>query len=97
MSYPLSVPAPRRHPSTPGATLSSVTSLFGGGGSGATSPLHRRSPSPNMDEKKGSNRKGDLEGGNLMSKKDEMDLGVERVSSRDRSSPSSSFQLVCVG
>lgn len=50
-----------------------------------------------MDEKKGSNRKGDLEGGNLMSKKDEMDLGVERVSSRDRSSPSSSFQLVCVG
>jgi hypothetical protein len=77
-SYPLSMPSPRHHPSSQAASHTSIASFFRTGGT--TSPLHRRSPSPELVEKGYSG--GDLERGNSLSRKDELDLHADRVSSR---------------
>jgi hypothetical protein len=70
------MPAPRHHPSSQAASHTSIASFFSNAGS--SSPLHRRSPSPELNEK--GHSVGDLERGNLLSKKEALDLGVDRVS-----------------
>ncbi|KAG7530729.1 hypothetical protein FFLO_04837 [Filobasidium floriforme] len=76
------MPAPRHHPSSQAASHTSIASFFSNAGS--SSPLHRRSPSPELNEKVHS--VGDLERGNLLSQKEALDLGVDRSLKEDLNS-----------